>query len=102
MSAKPVKPMGVVAGEVDEPQAAAERLSELLEVDSKPLARAIRLGGDEIFVEAIALRLDDAERIEEEVEDIPGGEVVTGTAQLAPTRAFARSLLGSVGPITAE
>ena len=102
MSAKPVKRMGVVAGEVEDPAGVAQRLSELLDVDAEPLERAIRSGGREQFVEAVALRLDEAERVEEKVEALPGGEVVTGTAQLAPTRAFARAVLGAVGRITSE
>ena len=102
MSAKPVKRMGVVAGEVEEPAAVAERLSEILDVEAGPIERTIRAGGPEQFVEPVALRLDEAERVEEAVEALPGGEVVTGTAQLAPTRAFARAVLGAVGPVTSE
>lgn len=102
VSAKPVKRIGVVAGEVEEPERVAERLSEVLDVSPKPLEGAIRNGGPEQFVEALALRLEEAEGIEREVEAIPGGEVVTGTAQLAPTRAFARAVLGAVGPVTAD
>lgn len=102
MSAKPVKRMGVVAGEVEDAAGVAQRLSGLLDVDAEPLQRAIRTGGREQFVEAVALRVDEAERVEDEVEALPGGEVVTGTAQLAPTRAFARAVLGAVGRITSE
>ncbi len=102
MSAKPVKRMGVVAGEVEDSERAARRLSQLLDVDADPLERAIRAGGPKQFVEAVALRLDEAEGIEDAVEEIPGGEVVTGTAQLAPTRPFARAVLGAVAPVTAE
>ena len=102
MSAKPVKRVGVVAGEVEDPARVAQRLSELLDVEAGPLQRAIRAGGPEQFVEAVALRLDEAESVEEEVEALPGGEVVTGTAQLAPTRAFGRAVLGAVGPVTSE
>ena len=102
MSAKPVKRLGVVAGEVEQPERAAERLAELLDVGAGPLERAIRAGGPEQFVEAIALRLDEAEEVEDRVEEIPGGEVVTGSTQLAPSRTFARALLGAVGPVTAE
>ncbi len=102
MSAKPVKRMGVVAGEVEDPADVAQRLSKLLGVEPGPLKLAIRAGGREQFVEAVALRLDEAERVEEEVEALPGGEVVTGTAQLAPIRAFGRAVLGAVGPVTSE
>ena len=53
-------------------------------------------------MEAVALREGDFARVEAAVKRVPGATVVAGTAQLAPTRAFGRALLGGVGPVTAE
>jgi hypothetical protein len=55
-------------------------------------------------VPAITLRIDDP-RIAGKtaaVQAIPGGAAMPGQAMLAPTATFARALLGTVGPATAE
>ena len=102
MTARPVQRVGVVAGKVRDPRATARALAGVVDVDPKPLERAIRGGGRQQFVEAIALRERDYQRVEAAVKAVPGATVVPGTAQLAPSRAFARALLGGVGPATAE
>ena len=102
MTARPVQRVGVVAGKVRDPRATAQALGRAVDVDPKPLERAIRRGGRQQFVEAVALRPGDFDRVEAAVKAVPGATVVAGTAQLAPTRAFARALLGGVGPATAE
>jgi len=102
MTARPVQRVGVVAGSVRDPRATAQALGRAVDVDPKPLERAIRRGGRQQFVEAVALRPGDFDRVEAAVKAVPGATVVAGTAQLAPTRAFARALLGGVGPATAE
>ncbi len=102
MTARPVQRVGAVAGKVRDPRATARGLAAAVDVDARPLERAIRRGGEQQFVEAVALREDDFARVEEAVKGVPGATVVAGTAQLAPTRSFGRALLGGVGPVTAE
>lgn len=98
----PVKRVGVIAGEVERPRETAEAFAALFDIDPGPYARAIRGGGPQQFVEAIALRLEEYEALESELEDLPDVVVYDGSAQLAPTRDFARALLGQVRELTAE
>src|SRR5262249_25518079 len=48
------------------------------------------------------LRNADYQPLADRIGAIQGVQTVDGTAQLAPTRSFARALLGGVGPATAE
>ena len=66
------------------------------------LVKAVRGAGPKQFVEAQTLRKDDYAAKEAELDGIEGLLAVDATAPLAPTRAFARALLGGVGPATAE
>ena len=98
MTGRPVQRVGAVAGKVRDPRATARGLAAAVDVDAAPLERAIRRGGEQQFVEAVALRDDDFARVEAAVKRVPGAAVVAGTAQLAPTRAFGRALLGRRRP----
>jgi cell division protein FtsI/penicillin-binding protein 2 len=102
VSGRPVVRVGAVAGDVKDARATADGLAEVLDVDPKPVARAIRRGGPEQFVEAITLRVRDYRRVESRLAAIPDVTTIEAEAQLAPTRAFARALLGTVAPATAE
>lgn len=102
VESRPVTRVGVIAGEVDRPAALAEQLADILDIDPGPFARAVRGGGPRQFVEAIALRPLDFEAVREELEAIPEVMTIDDSAQLAPTREFARATLGQVGELTAE
>jgi cell division protein FtsI/penicillin-binding protein 2 len=102
VTARPVRRVGVVAGKVKDPRATAAGLAKAVGVDPRPLERQIRRGGRQQFVEAIALREDDYRARKAAIDGVDGVQVIDGTAQLAPTRAFARALLGGVAPATAE
>ena len=65
-----------------------------------PLERAIREGGKQQFVDAIVLRPADYRPLRAQIEAIPDAETAEGTAMLAPSREFARALLGAVAPAT--
>ena len=102
VTARPVVRVGAVAGEVKDPQRTASGLAAAVGVDAKSLVRAIRGGGEQQFVEAIALRRDDYAERRAAIEAVPDQTTIDGEAQLAPSKAFARALLGAVGPVTAE
>jgi len=90
----------VAAEEVGE---RAEEVAEALGVDPTAFRERAEAMGPKAFVEAIVLRPEDAEdAVGEEFADIPGARVVEDSIPLAPTREFARELLGRVGPATAE
>ena len=63
----------------------------------------MRAAGDKAFVEAIVLRLPDlTPAIGRGLQAIPGALGIDDTLPLAPTREFARPILGTVGAVTAE
>lgn len=81
----------------------AKRAADLLGVDPASFAARVRAAGDKAFVEAIVLRRSDVDRVlPRSYPKIPGFVGLPDTLPLAPTREFARPLLGTVGPVTAE
>jgi cell division protein FtsI/penicillin-binding protein 2 len=81
----------------------ARRLAALVGVDAGAFAERVRAAGDKAFVEAIVLRLPDlTSAIGNGLQRIPGALGVDDTLPLAPTRDFARPILGTVGAVTAE
>lgn len=84
-------------------ESSAAALAELVGVDAATYTEQVLGAGAEAFVEAIVLR-DNGDRpvSDAELEAIPGATGIPDSLPLAPTRSFARELLGSVGPVTAE
>lgn len=85
----------------DQPDS-AEALAELVGVNPGRFAERVADAGERAFVEAITLREEDAEDVAERVADITGARALEDTMLLAPTREFARPILGTVGEATAE
>ncbi|RSM69893.1 penicillin-binding protein [Actinoplanes sp. ATCC 53533] len=54
------------------------------------------------FIDIITLRRTDYDKIRDRVRDLPGTVFAEGQRELAPTRPFARALLGSVDAATRE
>ncbi len=88
--------------EAEEVGERAEEVAEALGIDPAAFRERAEAMGPRAFVEAIVLRPEDAEDVGEDFADIPGARVVEDAIPLAPTREFARELLGRVGPATAE
>lgn len=105
VTARPVLRVGIDKAKVPaEGQAdAAAKLAALLKVDPAEYAKQVAAAGEKAFVEAIVLR-DEAGRTPTDLEiaAVPGAITVKDTMPLAPTRTFARPVLGTVGPATAE
>jgi len=99
---RPVYRVGLARDKVDNVGASARALADVLDVDAAQLTRALRGAGPQQFVEAITLREADYRAVKAALEDVPGGLAVRDEAPLAETRQFARALLGTVGPVTAE
>lgn len=97
-----VKRVGVTAGQISDPAATAQAIADAVGIDPRPFEAAIRSAGREQFVEAITLRPEDFAAVEGTLAAIPGIKVLDATAQLAPTRAFGRALLGDVRELSAE
>lgn len=82
--------------------AAAEQLAELVGVDAGSFAERAEAAGERAFVEAITLRDEDAAEMLDDIDEIDGARALPGTLPLAPTRTFARPILGAIGEATAE
>ena len=102
VSARAVVRVGIDRATVSDIDATATALAGVVDVDGAALARAARRAGPKQFVEALTLRASDYAPLAARVQAIQGVQAVQGTAQLAPSRSFARALLGGVGPATAE
>jgi len=84
-------------------QSAARALASTLKVDPTSYAKRVKAAGPKAFVEAIVLRVADAKPLlARGVGDRRGVDVIRDEMPLAPTREFARALLGAVGPVSAE
>ncbi|HVU76200.1 MAG TPA: penicillin-binding transpeptidase domain-containing protein [Gaiellaceae bacterium] len=99
---RPVVDVGVEPARVRNVAALTKRLSALLGVEAAPLAKRIRAAKPHAFVDVITLRREDYEALRSRLYPLAGTVFLTGSLPLAPTRTFARALLGSVGPATAE
>jgi cell division protein FtsI/penicillin-binding protein 2 len=103
VTARRVVRIGIDKAAVTDVKGSAVALAALVDVDADRLASAAGRAGPKQFVEAVTLRAADyPPALAQQVEAIQGVQVVQGTEQLAPTKSFARALLGTVGPATAE
>ena len=104
VSERPVLRFGIDKTLVARPrqQAAARALAGRLGIDAKAYAARVAAAGDKAFVEALVLRPADARGfLHDGTAALPGVAVLHDTLPLAPTRDFARALLGTVGPVDA-
>jgi len=104
VTARPVQRVGIDKLRLDgvDPAAAARQLADVVGVDADSYVDRVESAGDQAFVEAIVLREEEAAALRSAVEGIEGARLVPAELPLAPTREFARPLLGTVGPATAE
>ena len=103
MAERAVTAIDVDTRRVTDPAATASRLADLIdEVDEGELRKKIEAAPKGGFVPVITLRKAAYDKIAAELQDVPGASTAPGTAPLAPSKDFARALLGAVGPATAE
>lgn len=89
--------------EPSELEASAGALADLVGIDPIAYTEQVAGAGEQAFVEAIVLRDNEDRPVsDDEINAIPGATGIADTMSLAPTRTFARELLGSVGSVTAE
>ncbi len=91
---QPVIRVGVEAGKV--PDGTIEDLAELLNVNVDGLALRTNAAPEGQFVEAVVLRKTDYEALESRLDEIEGVVTQNDKLTLAPTREFARGVLGAV------
>lgn len=83
----------------------ARELAELLDIDADGFAAAVEAAGEQAFVEALVVRASDTRTVADlrrDLADVEGARMVPDARPLAPTRDFARPVLGVAGPATEE
>ena len=85
-----------------DPAASATQLAQLVGVDPAAYVQQVQAAGPEAFVTAITLREDGRTITDDQIGEIPGARAIPDSVPLAPTRGFARALLGTVGEASAE
>lgn len=101
---RPVFRVGIDKTKVpaEQADASARAMGTLLGLDVEEYAKQVAASGPQAFVEGLVLRAYTPEITEAKIEAIPGGSSILDSMALAPTRTFARALLGSVGQASAE
>ncbi|WP_229791022.1 penicillin-binding transpeptidase domain-containing protein [Zhihengliuella salsuginis] len=101
---RPVVRVGIdkTRAESSEWEASARELAGLVGIDADAYAARVEASGDKGWVQAIVLREDGREVTDEQIAAIPGAIAQPDEIPLAPTREFARPILGTVGAATAE
>ncbi|MGY1746597.1 penicillin-binding transpeptidase domain-containing protein [Blastococcus sp. SYSU D00695] len=94
--------VGLVPGQVTDLPGVAAALSAATGVAAEEIVADAQAARPDDFVQVIALRRPDFERIRAQVFDLPGAVFPTSTRLLAPSPRFAVALLGRVGDATAE
>lgn len=101
---RPVWHVGIDKTHVDAAgqDASARALAAALAMDQDAYAAKVAAAGPKAFVEAITVRQEDPTYDVAALRGIPGVNAVAGELPLAPTRLFARPILGQVGEATKE
>jgi cell division protein FtsI/penicillin-binding protein 2 len=73
-----------------------------VDVDTADLANQVKAASPTAFVDVATLRDSDYQKIRSKIHDLDGTVFRTSTLPLAPSKIFARALLGTVGDVTKE
>ena len=98
----PVVEVGLRPGDADDLDSVVASLADLTDVDEAALLETAEAAGDDTLVPVITLREEEVAEVEAELRALDGVELEGTELPLAPTREFARHVLGTVGPATAE
>lgn len=82
--------------------ALAQKVAAVVGVDAASLTKRIASADPQAFVDVITLRRKDYEAVKPDLHPLPGVVFRERVQPLAPSRDFARALLGTVGPVTAD
>ena len=85
-----------------DPADSAGKLAALVGVDPAGYVQQVTSAGTQAFVLAITLRDEGRTITDEQIAAIPGARAIPASMPLAPSRTFARAVLGSVGEASAE
>ncbi|QTE31480.1 penicillin-binding protein [Pengzhenrongella sicca] len=101
---RPVLRLGIDKTRVDAAGqgAGARALAAVLALDPEAYAARVAAAGEKAFVEALVVRTEEPGVDLAAAAAVPGAIQVPDTLPLAPSRRFARPVLGAAGPATAE
>jgi len=99
---RPVVTVGLQPSRTPDLAATSSQVAALTGVDGAALLTRAQAARPDAFVEAVTLRREAYDAVRDRLRPLPGVVLREGVRQLALTTAFARALLGSVGPATAE
>ncbi len=94
--------IGVQPSRVTDLDSLTAELASILDIDAAALAERVQAAKPDAFVEVVTLRLEDYLPIRDQVRPLPGTVFREERLPLSPSRTFARALLGTSGPVTAE
>jgi cell division protein FtsI/penicillin-binding protein 2 len=101
---RPVVHVGIDKAQLEaaDPAGPAGKLARLVGVDPAAYTKQVTDSGPSAFVAAITLRQAGRTITDEQIAAIPGARAIPDSLPLAPTRGFARAVLGTVGEASAE
>jgi cell division protein FtsI/penicillin-binding protein 2 len=99
---RPVVQVGFTAGTGPNPEATARQVAALVGVDGSALAERVASAPAGRAVAVVTLRREAFEPIADALRAIGGVTLTDDEVPLAPTRSWARAVVGSVGPATEE
>jgi cell division protein FtsI/penicillin-binding protein 2 len=99
---RPVVLVGIRPDQTTDRSAAAQQVAAAVGVDAADLERRVLEAPPSTVVSVITLRAEAFEEVRAALEPISGVVLTESQLPLAPTRDFARALLGTVGPATTE
>jgi cell division protein FtsI/penicillin-binding protein 2 len=102
VSPRPVVIVGIEPGRTTNRRATATAVAAVVDVAPDALAARVDAAAPSAFVEVITLRRSDYDALRARLQPIPGTVFRETSLSLAPTASFARTVLGTVGPATAE
>jgi cell division protein FtsI/penicillin-binding protein 2 len=85
-----------------DPADSATKLAQLVGADPAAYSQQVQAAGPEAFVAAITLREEGRTITDAQIGEIPGARAIRDLLPLAPTRTFARALLGTAAEANAE
>lgn len=99
---RPVVAVGFQKSRAPDPEASARQVAALVDVDADALVTQVKAAKPDEFVPVITLRRDAYDQLKAQLQPIPGAVFREDEIPLAPSRTFARALLGTTGPATQE
>ncbi len=103
VQARPVVRVGIAPNRTTDLPGTVRALSALLpDVDAAALLTRAQAAAPTAFVDVITLRREAYDPLRDRLQAVSGAVFQQDTQLLPPTSQFARALLGSVGPVTAE